>query len=581
MIVYGLAIGLVYLLGALAAIAPGPWTAATLGVALVALLACGPGAWAVLWSDARALRDAVPGVLRDRVACAALGVAAIAVGLAALSTYLLAPWAWDSLGYHLPIVHDALQTGTLRHVPTTVVYVNVYPRLADVFFVAWRLSLGGETWIELGQLPIAIGGVLAIATLAERAGVPAPRSVALGSLWLAVPVVMLELAAAYVDVAVGALALLSFALATSRAGSGVLAVAGIAIGLLLGSKASAPPIAAIAMLAMLVRSARAGRLAAAIAACALALAVGAGKYVENVREWHNPIWPAHVEIAGRVILPGKASTAEIASSGVREPYLSMSWLERLVASWTAWPDEWVYDMRIGGFGPVFLLALLPLALAFPIVAWCSARMRGVARAIGVPVLLVIGATLLSPGAFWARYTVAIPGALLALAIAVAHALPSRWTRIALGALVALALGGVALSWRGFTEPSAPSLFDLIAMPELERSAAQAVDAEEREWQRARALVRPGEAFGYDPSFTLPGRLWIAPDRRVVYLPETTPGAEALLDWAARERVRVVVLGVGTSGSADAARARPDRFREIFASRYEWMPCAVFEILEPR
>ena len=228
---YGLAIGLVYLLGAAGAIAPPAWIAATLGTAVLAAALGGPAAWAVMWSDGLALRRSIRDLARDPLACAALGLAAIAVGLAALSTYLLAPWAWDSLGYHLPIVHDALQTGTLRHVPTTVVYVNVYPRLADVFFVAWRLSLGGETWIELGQLPIALGGVLAIATLAERGGVPAPRAVALGSLWLTLPVVMLELAAAYVDIAVGALALLSFALATSRPRSGMLAVAGLAIGL--------------------------------------------------------------------------------------------------------------------------------------------------------------------------------------------------------------------------------------------------------------------------------------------------------------------------------------------------------------
>ncbi|AKF04681.1 hypothetical protein [Sandaracinus amylolyticus] len=583
---YALAIGVVYVLGAVGAITTGAWVAATLVCALAAVMIGGPAAWAVLWSDGIAIRDglrAMRGAGRDAIpAWGAMVAALIGVSLAALSTYLLAPWAWDSLGYHLPIVHDALQTGTLRRVPTSVVYVNVYPRLVDVFFIAWRLSLADDTWIELGQLPIALGGVVGIAALAERVGVPAWRGLALGCLWLAVPVTMLELAAAYVDVAVGALGLLAFALATLPPRRGTVVVAGIAIGLMLGSKPSAPPIAAIAMMALLVTGARSRQqLGVAMAGCAIALAIGAGKFVENVVEWHNPIWPAHVEVAGHALLPGKASTSELALVGMREPYLSMSWAERVLASWTAWPDVWVYDMRIGGFGPLFTLLLLPLAIAVPIGALRSTRLRAVARSVGVPALLLAMATLISPGAFWARYTLAIPGAMLALAIAVAHVLPRRWGRVAEGAAVALALLGIALSWRGFTEDTAPSLFALMSRPAEERHAAQAVDAQERDWQQARALVRPGEAFGYDPSFNLPGRLWRSDGRgRVVYLERTTPSVDELLAWCAEHRVRVMVLGEGPTGAADTARAHPDRFRELFRSRYpQWQPSAVFEILD--
>lgn len=578
-LVPALAIFAMYGLGALHAIAPLPWIASTLCAALGALAIGGTAAWAVLWGDLIELRRGLEALRRAPTAILALIVSAAAVGLAATATYLLVPWAWDSLGYHLPIVHDALATGTLRHVPASVVYVNVYPRLVDVFFVAWRLSLGSDTWIEIGQLPFALGGVIAIATIAERAGVPAWRGVALGALWLAVPVVALELASAYVDVAVGSLALLAFALATGSMRPGSVLVAGVAIGLLLGSKPSAPPIAAIAMATLVVRAGRARMVGWGLAGCAVGAGIGVWKYVENIREWHNPIWPAMVRL-GPITLPGKASMAELATSGLREPYLSQGWLARLVSSWTALPEGWVYDMRIGGFGPLFTFALLPLVLALPAAAWRSPKLRETLRAVGLPVLLVVSATLASPGAFWARYTIAIPGALLALAIAITFVLPPRWrTASELGA-IALAALGLVLSWRGFTE-GGPSLLEIARMPPEARISAYALDGQEDDWQRARDRIGRGEAFGYDWSYGLAGRLWRHDGTgRVVFLDATTIGADELLAWAARERVRVVVLGEGPTGAADMARGRPDRFRELFRSDYPaWQPCAVFEILD--
>ncbi|MDQ3036881.1 MAG: hypothetical protein M3Y87_31095 [Myxococcota bacterium] len=576
-LVPALAIGIVHVLGAISAIATLPWIAATLLVALAALAIGGTAAWAVIWDDLVAAREGLRQLRTQGTAIAAFAIGAAAVGLAAAATYLLVPWAWDSLGYHLPIVHDALQTGTLRHVPASVVYIDVYPRLIDVFFVAWRLSLGSDTWIELGQLPFALGGVIAIATIAERAGVPAWRGLALGALWLAVPVVMLELASAYVDVAVGGLALLAFALATSSARPGMLLIAGVAIGVLLGSKPSAPPIAAVAMATLIVRAGRAGTWRWGVLGCAVAAAIGVWKYVENIREWHNPIWPAHVTLGSHVLLPGKANMAELAASGLREPYLSQGWLGRLISSWTAMPDAYVYDMRIGGFGPLFTFALLPLALALPFAVMRSRALRETVRAVGLPVLLIVLATLASPGAFWARYTIAIPGALLALAIAITGALPARWRSASELGAVALTALGIGLSSHGFTD-GGPSLLELARMSPERRISAHALDAQEADWQRARDRVGPGEAFGYDWSFGLAGRLWRSDGRgRVVFLDRTTIAGDELLAWARRERVRVVVLGEGPSGAADTARAMPEHFVELFRSDYpEWQPCAVFE-----
>ena len=362
-------------------------------------------------------------------------------------------------------------------------------------------------------------------------------------------------------------------------------IAGIAIGLLLGSKPSAPPIAAFAMIALVVRSGliRTGRtraIAWGVLGSVIALAIGAWKYLENLRLHHDPIWPAELKLGPVVLFPGKASMAELAESGLREPYLSMGWLGRVISSWTIVPDGYVYDMRIGGFGPLFTFLLLPLALAIAIAAVGSRGVRARVHAIALPVLLIVLATLASPGAYWSRYTLAIPGALLALAIAISEALPVRWRRAAELAAIGLATVGIVTSWRGFTE-GGPSLVEIAAMPPEERISAYALDLQEHEWHRARERLGPGEAFGYDWSYGLPGRLWKHDGTaRIAFLPETTPTLDALLGWIARENVRVIALGEGPTGDADLARAHPEHFRELFRSGYpDWQPCAVFEILE--
>ena len=81
-----------------------------------------------------------------------LGVGAVALLLPVLAGALLVPWSWDGLGYHLPIVHDALAEGTLRWVPSPGYFINCYPHLVDVFFVAFRLPFEDDTFVDLGQV---------------------------------------------------------------------------------------------------------------------------------------------------------------------------------------------------------------------------------------------------------------------------------------------------------------------------------------------------------------------------------------------------------------------------------------------
>jgi hypothetical protein len=120
---------------------------------------------------------------------------------------------------------------------------------------------------------------------------------------------------------------------------------------------------------------------------------------------------------------------------------------------------------------------------------------------------------------------------------------------------------------------------MIAMTPEERMAAVAVDAQELDWEAARESVGPGESFGYDPCFGMPGRIVRADaTSRVSYFDRGHADLAEIDAWIRRERVRVVVLG--SSFHALLARAHPERFRERFASRYpDWQPCVVFDVLD--
>ncbi len=568
-----LTVAIVLLLGALGGIGALGWWVSV--VALIGLSVSRP-ALATLREDVRIAAAGLRTLRSDVPSLSAISVGALVLALITIAAGAFEPFAWDALGYHLPIVHDALQTGTLRVIPTTVVYVNAYPRLVDLSFVAFRLALGDEGWIELAQLQYVPLALLSVATLAHRSGVAPPRALAGALLWLAVPAVMLQLPSAYVDVAVAALCLSAFTAATGPIDTRRAVVIAVAAGMLLGSKPSAPPMVALVLLTAIVRSHRGGALPSGLGAALGALAIGAGKYVENLWAHGNPIWPVELRL-GPLVFPGEVAMRQLMVSGLPEAYAEMGWLERVARSWFHLPDHYGYDMRIGGLGPLFW-GLLSIAL---ITAIAVARSPSVRRAIAPASLgigLVIVATLATPGAYWARYTLAVPAALLALALAAIDRLPQPRRAAAMGALSLLALTGVALSEAGLASEGG-HLFDVAFLDRDARLTRVGLDEQELEWDRAREAVGPGEAFGYDTCYGLPGRLVRRDGRsRVVYLEDGEPDRATLEAWLEAEDVRVVVLG---DPSAALARAHPERFRERFASAYpSWQPCAVFDVLPP-
>ncbi|MEI8254780.1 MAG: PIG-L family deacetylase [Deltaproteobacteria bacterium] len=199
---------------------------------------------------------------------------------------------------------------------------------------------------------------------------------------------------------------------------------------------------------------------------------------------------------------------------------------------------------------------------------------GVSSEITVRFSMPIDATTLAtPGAFLARYTLALPAALLAWVIAASQPWSPRSRRGIDIALVALAAIGLARAIPAFTDDG-PSLLAVQRMSPAARGGVASIDLMGREWASALARVAPGGAVGFEGAFELSGLLWRGDGRtRVVFRERPARDVAELNAWVARERIEAAVLCDNASGPV--ARDHAERFEPLFRCRFE--PCTVYRV----
>ncbi len=533
-----------------------PWEILAAGgaaLALAALAAHRRGAAAIRPSGAERA---------DLAALPALGVGLCAVGLAIGAAAILPIWQWDALGYHLTFVDLALQGGSLRAIPAELPYIGSYPHGVELLYLGQRALLPDDRLVDLAQLPIALLGGLAVALLAKRAGAPRGLALGAGALWLALPAVFLQLPTDYLDVASAAYFLLACEEALAPTTNESILLAGLGLGLFLGSKPTAPAAAGVLGLLLAARALRARRPLALAGAVACALVVGGESYLVDLFRWGNPIWPVALSL-GPIQLPGRYSMGQLLGSGSEAPHLVGPLWSRLCRSWIALHPLPAFDMRVGGFGPLFLLAALPGAIL------------SLARRPRLDWIVCLGASVATANPAIARYTFALPGLCLALAAAEAGRLPAAWRSAASGVAAALAALGLAWSVPGLTG-NGPSLFAMARLSSRERLAALEPSGRAAAFDDLRRALGPGEAIAYDDSFELAHLLWNSEgSNRVLHVPASLAEAE-LGRWLERERVGALLAGMD-SPAQRLARSRPARWIARFSCGGSESSCEVYSL----
>jgi hypothetical protein len=492
-----------------------------------------------------------------------LVVAGVAVAFAVAAEYYLPIWQWDALGYHLPYVNFALQRGTFADIPGDARYISTYPHVVEYAFIAWRAMLPDDRLVDLAQLPFGLLGSLAIATVARAAGARAAgaradHAVAAGAAWLTLPAVFLQLPTNYVDVASAGLMMAAIAFILGPIDARRVLLAGVAIGLLLGSKPTALVPALVLLAALVIRTRRSGVLRFVLPAGLVALMLGAEAYLVNVVRHGNPIWPVRVGV-GPVHLPGEVGASELLGSGAAAPRTHGNLVERVIGSWTnVFPPQPVFDMRIGGLGLVFLIAL-PFAVVHAV------------RHRSTPLALAVVATLATPDPAVARYVLAFAGLVLALAVPMIESVRAGAGAVAFALVAFAAVQGIVVAYPGLTGEG-PRLSAYVHMTLAQRQRAVGADGAPTPYLDAIAHVGPGEITVFDRRAELPYFAWpFDLSRHAARIPDDATAEEArrIVD---DPRVRMLVVGDDTVAGAIVKRD-PQRFVPQFACKSA--PCTVY------
>ncbi len=145
----------------------------------------------------------------------------------------------DASVYHLPRAYFWLQHGTARHFPAGNFRMNEFPPNASYVY-AWIMSVSRHNYLLLVIAPWLAGGVAALGTfaLARTVGSNRHGAVAAGVLFLTMPQPIVQMATKQNDAHTAAMtvAFLVFALAGLRGSRTATACAGVAFGLMLGTK---------------------------------------------------------------------------------------------------------------------------------------------------------------------------------------------------------------------------------------------------------------------------------------------------------------------------------------------------------
>ena len=387
---------------------------------------------------------------RDGLLAVGIGVVCLAAALAA--GHVLLDFSYDGQAYHQsairqlvagwnPVVRDLRPDET-----THGLWLNHYVRAVELASAAVMASSGS---LEAGKglgMTLAVAATLFGAFALRGAGARRGPALAAAAIASANPIVLSQLATFYVD---GQLALV-FACALALGLSALRGYArtaplllGVALALLANVKFTATVYAVLLLAGYVVACARSGvrwrcRAAWATAAVAVTAAIAIG--------WQ----PLFINAArhGHLFYPVAGQSHVDGLSGQTPPFRYRDPWRRLVEStvsesnaarttpspklpFVVRPGELAAmghpDVRIGGFGPLFALAVLLCAIGLATLPWSGGSRS--ARAALLVAAGVLATALVNPGAWWARFV------------------PQLWIATALGS-VALAASRRVTRWLG-------------------------------------------------------------------------------------------------------------------------------------
>jgi hypothetical protein len=547
------------------------------------------------WRHARDVGRSLLGCMRlpvDAVAAALRAKSLVLVGVVAVLAIL--PWtvwlsylapsdSWDGTWYHETMVGYAIQNRGYAPValPANLTQqTNGFPRNCEMINL-WFVIFGDRKLLEAPQSFMAVALILAMYMIARRFSDDRVTAIGLACGLPLIPGAVLELRSTYIDVHVAALlvAAMHFVLTRERMRVRDGWMAGVALALVMGSKAAAlawvPLLATPTAIRLWTenRRDRPAALAAMAGVAAMIAAVGALTYVRNWVHYHNPIWPIAYDNARFRIHWAGVMTLDAMNGSLQKPlketYATMASLPI--------PGHDYADTRLYGYGIAVPFLLLPLdailvaLLAFAGGRWLLRRLiagNGEPKDTRTPFAIVLASIFfamayVSPGLWVTRYNIhLVAGLLFLVAWATGYA---RAPKLGDGvASVAIITSLASLWWAqpgwGFDIQSALEFAKLSADRRATHAAAEwsiddpVAEARERE-------LGPGTVLAYTDDVVFPGQLWNEHySNRLEYVPGEL-GDQGALQRLEQLHARWFTVGP-QSALYGAIRAHPERWQEV-------------------
>lgn len=396
-------------------------------------------------SGVRAAAARLPALVRAHPWCAVLvALAGAELVWRAFAGYVLPPYGYDALWYHLTSVGGWLQNGAIDLSPFNF-RSNTFPANGELTFAWVALFLRSDAWVNVVQLGFAVAGSLAVGGIARTVGLSRASAVAAAALFFLTPTVLTQATTNFVDDIFTSTFLLSLhflfrymagpppanmAAATplvpvaTAAGTEtrghrdagawpLLLLAGLGAGLAFGAKGTGLIYCGVAVIALAINLAlrlRRGLLSwrgltgLLAVFCVPLLIVGSYWYARSWVHYGNPIYPAEVRVLGHQVFAGPQTIADISEGR----FSNRSWITQVPRSWGHDLAPWAhgeeyyrFDQRSGGFGPPFTYLALPALIALAVISlWRNRRLLNLL----VPVAAIF---LLQPNKWWSRHTLIV------------------------------------------------------------------------------------------------------------------------------------------------------------------------------
>ena len=339
-------------------------------------------------------------IKKDRILFCIFSLFFISVCWMVFLGYLFPSYTWDALWYHLPSVGYVIQSGAIQENPVYSfidVVINILPKNIELFFIWNTIFLKSDIIADLSQLPFTIAGVFTIYSIAIKLRLKEKYALYSSFLFFFTPIIILQSTANYVDIAVSVLFLVAINFLmydnpensfSSEAGLIHLRekripilLAGLATGILLGSKGSGPLFVVILSSAIIIQEFikhfNASKTKPAHRGYFIIMAlkpyliyfiapvflIGAYWYIKNLVLYNNPLYTTEISFFNITIFKGLFK-------GIIDPapevINNLSSLKSLLYVWLEKVEYYLYDSRLSGFGPIWFILFLP-SLVFSLI----------------------------------------------------------------------------------------------------------------------------------------------------------------------------------------------------------------------